>query len=40
MEEDKNKLMQEIGEAINEVVKVKELQNIKSEGLKNMLDSL
>jgi hypothetical protein len=30
MEEDKNKLMQEIGEAINEVVKVKELQNIKS----------
>ena len=30
MEEDKKELMQEIGEAINEVVKVKELQNIKS----------
>lgn len=30
MEEDKNKLMEEIGEAINAVVKVKEVQNIKS----------
>jgi len=30
MEKDKKELMQEIGEAINEVVKVKELQNIKS----------
>ncbi|MDG1797012.1 MAG: hypothetical protein P8H35_00430 [Flavobacteriales bacterium] len=30
MEEDKKELMEQIGEAINEVVKVKEIQNIKS----------
>jgi hypothetical protein len=30
MEEDKKQLMEQIGEAINEVVKVKEIQNIKS----------
>ena len=30
MEKDKKELMQSIGESINEVVKVKELQNIKS----------
>ena len=30
MEEDKKQLMEQIGEAINDVVKVKEIQNIKS----------